>query len=136
MAGFGSPSGFQDTKTRTAPTRRTGPKPLNRYPRYFARVLDLGGVGALRPNSLNLRDTCSGERPWAIDELRRRRTSSEDRVCHSREESSVHVVSVSLHVVSYKNIKCYLPFVAVSFAFAASAASFALVSSMLNDLLW
>lgn len=88
-AGFGSPRGFHETKTSTEPMRRMGPKPLNMYPRYFWIVLDLGGEGALRPNSLYLLATCSLDMPWEREEPRRRMASSVVMVCHSNSEISV-----------------------------------------------
>lgn len=88
-AGFGSPRGFQEMKTRTEPVRSMGPKPLNMYSRYFWNVLDLGGEGALRPNSLYLLATCSLDMPWVNEEPRRRIASSVVMVCHSSSDSSV-----------------------------------------------
>lgn len=88
-AGFGSPRGFHEMKTRMEPMRRMGPKPLNMYPRYFWMVLDLGGEGALRPNSLYLLATCSLDMPWVMEEPRRRTASSGVMICHSNSDSSV-----------------------------------------------
>ncbi len=89
IAGFGSPSGFHDTKTRMLPTSKIPPKPLKRYPSISKNRLDFGGEGAFRPYSACRLWTCSLERPVCAEVVSREGTSAAAIVCHSRSLRSV-----------------------------------------------
>lgn len=118
--------------TSMAPTKSTGPKPLKKYPKNFWKVCDLGGDGAFRPYSFCLRVTCSSERPSVIDTLRRRRASSVEIVCHSREDSSAPTVLATSADEAWS--RGYGPLVATSSVFGSVATSCCLDSSIWNDL--